>query len=97
MHLFNVLIVNAYVLYMKYNNNTKKRSHMDFRIQLAHALIESAPNAPKPKRVGRKSDNNIARLTERHFIGHIRPKPGAKRQKVQRDCVVCNPSKKKIK
>ncbi|XP_052245700.1 piggyBac transposable element-derived protein 4-like [Dreissena polymorpha] len=92
-HLFNILVVNAYILHMKYSQQQKKRSHMDFRNTLVTELIESAPNALKPQRKGRKSEH-LARLTERHFIGHCKPKPGAKKQKVTRDCIVCNGSSK---
>lgn len=93
-HYFNLLVVNAYTLHRKYGGHQKKRSHVDFRLSLVSALIESVPNVAKPRRKGRRSVEDLTRLTERHFIGHIQPKPGAKKQRVVRDCVVCNPGKK---
>ena len=78
LHLFNLLMVNAYVLYKKYGQNIKKKSHLEFRMQIVKSLIDSAPNALKPSRGGRKSDP-IDRLLGRHFIGHIPAKDGAKR------------------
>ncbi|XP_062614645.1 piggyBac transposable element-derived protein 4-like [Saccostrea cucullata] len=89
LHLFNLLLVNAYILYRKYGGNIKKKSHLDFRVKLVKSLLESAPNAPRPSRGGRKSEN-IDRLTGRHFIQNIKPKEGAKRKNPMRDCIVCN-------
>ena len=92
--MLNVLVVNAYVLHYKYGKAQRiKRTHMAFRQTLVKQLIESAPAAPKPQRPGRKSEQ-VGRLVERHFIQRIVPKSGAKKQRVVRDCVVCNPSKR---
>lgn len=64
---------------------------MDFRIEVIKALLNEAPDAPKPKQAGRKSTvENLDRLTGRHFANHIQPKEGAKKQKPMRDCIVCN-------
>jgi hypothetical protein len=92
-HLFNLLVVNSYILMKKYGQHLRIPSHQQFRIDLIQALIESAPDAPRPKTPGRKSMDNLDRLTGRHFIQHIKPKEGAKKQKPMRDCVVCNVSK----
>jgi len=93
LHMLNILVVNAYILHQKYGQQQRvKRTHMSYRQALVKMLIESAPNAPRPQRSGRKPEQ-LSRLTERHFIQHIKPKPGAKKQRVVRDCVVCNRKK----
>lgn len=90
-HLFNLLLVNSYILFKKYGQNVRRKSHMDFRVELIKALVFSAPEAPKPKTAGRKSTmENIDRLNGRHFASYIQPKEGAKKLKPMRDCVVCN-------
>ncbi|KAH3806861.1 hypothetical protein DPMN_135189 [Dreissena polymorpha] len=76
-----MLVVNAYILHMKYSQQKKKRSHMDFQNTLVTELMESAPNAIKPQRKGRKSEH-LARLNECYFIGHCKPKPGAKNRRL---------------
>lgn len=92
-HLFNLCIVNSYLLYKKFSE--KKLNSHDFKIALARSLIEEAPDAPKPnKSRGRKhTGDKAARLTERHFPENIPAKPGAKRLKPCRDCYACNPKK----
>lgn len=92
-HLFNLCIVNSYLLYKKFGER-KLNSH-DFKIALARSLIEEAPDAPKPNTSrGRKhTSDKAARLTERHFPENIPAKPGAKRLKPCRDCYACNPKK----
>lgn len=90
-HLFNLVLVNGYILYKKYGVNVRRKSHMDFRVELIKCLIASAPEAPKPKTAGRRSTmENLDRLTGRHFANHIQPKEGAKKMKPMRDCIVCN-------
>lgn len=90
-HLFNLCIVNSYLLYKKFSE--KKLNSHDFKIALARSLIEEAPDASKPNTSrGRKhTGDKAARLTERHFPENIPAKPGAKRLKPCRDCYACNP------
>ena len=88
------MLVNAYILYRKSGAQNKKRAHIEFRQALVLALVESATDAPRPQKGGRRTAEALICLTERHFIGHIQPKPGAKKQKVARDCIVCNKKSK---
>ncbi|XP_062586678.1 piggyBac transposable element-derived protein 4-like [Saccostrea cucullata] len=94
-HLFNLCVVNAYLLYRKFNNDEKKLDSHGFKMAIATALIDEAPDVPKPNTSkGRKhTGDKAARLTERHFPDHIPAKPGAKRAKPCRDCYACNPKK----
>ena len=39
---------------------------------------------------------NAFRLTQRHFLQKLIPKDGAKKRRVSKRCVVCNPAKKEI-
>lgn len=66
-------------------------------MDVVNALIRSAPEAPKPKAPGRRPSEILdVRLTECHFAGHIQPKPGAKKLKPMRDCIVCNVPKSEL-
>lgn len=89
-HLFNMLLVNVYILHRKYGNPTKRRVHQTFRQDLVRALIQEATNAPRPSRgKGRKAEP-IDRLRGRHFPQNIPCKEGAKRRRPMRDCKACN-------
>lgn len=93
-HLYNLAVANAYILHNKYAE--KKYSQHDFRVEVARALIEQAPNAPKPSKSGRKAVGDLCdRLTGRHFPEFIQPQPGAKKQNPTRVCYVCKPSKRR--
>ena len=94
-HLFNLMLVNSYKLYLKYGNPPKRRAHQTFRAQLVHALIDSAPQAPRPQVRGGKKPEPIGRLIGSHLPVHIPAKPNAVKARPQRDCVGCNPEAKK--
>ena len=61
-----------------------------FRQQISSALIQEAPNAPKPKPARKKVVSNADRLTGRHFPAFNEAKDGAKHKRPARDCVACN-------
>ena len=88
------MLVNAYILHRKFAPRQEKCAHMDIRQVIFLALVESATDASRRQKKGRKSAEMLGRVTERHFIEPIQPKPGAKKQRVVRDCVVCNPKAK---
>ena len=93
--LMDTAMVNAYILYSKSHQSSKKLSHMQFRIQLAKDLLCEASHvvmSPSNEVLLSQSSQSLlppsSRLTERHFLGKIPPRqngaPG------QRDCVVCS-------
>jgi hypothetical protein len=89
-HLFNLSIVNAYILFKKspaYQN--KRRTHLFFRQTLIKVLIDEASGFPLPGKRGRKAEP-LLRLTGRHFPFYIPAKEGAKRMRLMRDCKACN-------
>lgn len=89
-HLFNLLLVNSYILYQKFGNPTKRRIHQTFRQELACALMDAATTAPCPQpNKGRKSEP-IDRLFCRHFPWYIPCKQGAKHECSLRDCKAKN-------
>jgi hypothetical protein len=93
-HLFNLCIINAYLLYTKFTDEDKLDSHQ-FKVELAKAFINEAPNAPTPNICqGRKhTGDRPLHLRERHFPDNIPAKPGAKRLRPSRDCFACNTKK----
>jgi hypothetical protein len=48
-HLFNLLLVNVYILHRKYGQPTKRRTHQNCRQSLVRALINQAVTAPIPQ------------------------------------------------
>lgn len=97
-HLLNLMLVNAYKLYMKYGtpNLRGKRQHQKFRTDIVKALIESAPNALKPalQNMGRRVGEPLSCLTGQHYPEYIIAKEGAKRSRPLRDCIACKPKRK---
>ena len=87
-YMFNLAVTNAYLIYKKNNNAQHPLDHFNFRNKLAHELIQSHIVA-KPKRGRKSNQENIARLTGRHFPEVIPTKEGAKK-KAMRKCVACN-------
>ena len=94
-HLLNLMLVNAYKLYLKFGNGQGRRSHVKFRSDIVTALIESATTANKPKTSGGRTPTPVGRLHGHHFPVYLPSKPGAKRKHPVRDCVACNPGKSK--
>ena len=96
-HLFCAAMSISYLLYKKTVQNPV--NHFEFRSEIVKALVFSSPGNPGPSSSGRKLSGEIPdRLNKNfgHFPKYCEPKPGAKRLKPQRDCVVCNvPSKQR--
>ncbi|GFO14718.1 PiggyBac transposable element-derived protein 4-like [Plakobranchus ocellatus] len=85
-HLFMLSVQNAYIVHKA--TAVKKLSHRIFRRDLAAQLVQFifTPVA-RPLGLGQSS---LFRLTARHFPRMIQPKPNAKRQNPQRECVICS-------
>ncbi|GFO02867.1 hypothetical protein PoB_002937200 [Plakobranchus ocellatus] len=67
-------------------------SHRIFRHELAKQLTSMAPMCPRLDRlppVVEVGESSLFQLTALHFLQSILPRPGAKKQRPQRDCVVC--------
>lgn len=87
MHIINMAITNAYILYAQFVENPC--SHFDFRKSLAREMI--GKHTSRLSRKGRRpSGVPESRLTERHFPSLIPAQEGAKNQRPCRKCVVCN-------
>ena len=79
-HLFEVSIVNAYILYCMISPPKQQLSHIDFRLAIAkHLILSSLTSSNSNTTI---SDSNPSRLIERHFL--------ALREKGTRDCMVCS-------
>ena len=96
-HLFNMCILNAYILNKHYG--CEKLSHDGFRDRLVKYLIGEGMksyNIPLPPVLSRKltraseKSQQEGRLSERHFISYIPKGEGRKRDRPQRDCFVCS-------
>ena len=87
-HLFEVTIVNAYILYCTLLPHKQRLSHLDFRLAVASHLLSSF-FPPTPSRNAHTTDSNPLRLTGRHFL--------AMYDKTFRDCKVCSARKGKRK
>ena len=96
-HLFNLVILNAYILNRHYG--CKKLNHDEFRDHLVKYLIQEGLKSykiPLPpvlsSTLGKYhvEDHNERRLSERHFLKNIPAGEGRKRQKPSRRCFVCS-------
>ena len=96
-HLFNLVILNAYILNKHYGR--QKLTHDEFRDNLVKWLIDEGLKSykiPLPPvlscKLGRYhvDDHNQRRLSERHFIKNIPAGEGRKRKKPTRRCFVCS-------
>ena len=96
-HLFNMVILNAYILNKTYG--IEKLSQDEYRDRIVKFLITEGLKSysiPLPpvisRRLGKRSieEHNEKRLTERHFIERIPAGEGRKRAKPIRPCYVCN-------
>lgn len=91
-HLFDMAIVNAYVMHTT-SSPSKKLTHENFRIELAKELLLEASvdvTAEMSLPPGRQQNPlpPHARLTERHFPDHL--PCGGNGKILQRECSVCN-------
>ena len=91
-HLVNLAMLNAYILYRKANTG-HKGSHIAFRINLVRALIEdglpTCTDTPAQVTPRRAVDPTRKHLVERHFPAVLQPKMNAKKAKPYRKCHLC--------
>ena len=96
-HLFNLVILNSYILNKHYG--CMKMSQDEYRDYLVKYLLREGLKAykiPLPpvlsKKLGRNYSNehNTKRLSERHFITSIPAGEGRKRKRPTRSCFVCS-------
>lgn len=86
-HMFNMILLNAYILNKKYGNC--KLSHEEYMEYLANYLIEtSKEHCTLPSRVTHPQVQ-ATRLLERHFIEKI-PTDPSKKSKPNPICKACN-------
>ena len=74
-HLFDLAIVNAYILYTQ-STQVKKLNHEHFRVELAKELLLKAGTADPPVPLRAPVCTALppqSRLTERHFLGRVPP------------------------
>ena len=95
-HLFNLVVLNAYILNKHYGK--KKMTQDEYRDYLVKYLIFEGLKSykiPLPpaisKKLGKSSTNehNCKRLNERHFMTNIPCGEGRKRKRPTRCCFVC--------
>ena len=90
-HLLNLVVLNAYKLFLKYGKPPSNRAHQKFRAKLVSALMESAIDAPVPSATPRRRGEPVDRMQGQHFpMYNIPGKESAKRKHPQRDCAACN-------
>ena len=96
-HLFNLVILNAYILNRHYSS--QKLTQDEYRDHLVKYLLREGLqcySVPLPPVMSRKiGRNNILghdtlRLKERHFITNIPAAEGRKRKRPTRSCFVCS-------
>ena len=96
-HLFNLVILNAYILNRHYGS--KKCHRMSIEITWWNIYCVKAWSVTKfplpqvlSKKIGRNhtSEHNSKRLNERHFITNIPGGEGRKRKRPTRCCFVCS-------
>ena len=96
-YLFNIVVLNAYILNKIYGSETL--THDEYRDRMVKFLIREglkSYNIPIPPVLSRKigkrhgQDHAVKRLTERHFPSYIPQGEGRKRQRPSRPCFVCN-------
>ena len=89
-HLLNLIMLNSYKLYLKYESPSANRSHQKFRAALVRALVESATGAPIQTTTPRRRGDPVGRIQGQHFPVHMQARADAEKKRPQRDCVVCN-------
>ena len=91
-HMFSLGVLNAFLLQKV--NAAIPLTHRIFRRELSKQLARLAPifvnRASERLPIPDVGDSQLFRLTARHFLQAVKPKPGAKKQNPQRDCVVCS-------
>ena len=96
--LFDIAIINSYILYTLSTQSNRKKSHLHFRIELAKQLLHEASHpVPSPSvqlltsHSSQSSLSRPARLTERHFPDKVPSRSNGTPS--QRDCAVCSGNK----
>jgi hypothetical protein len=69
----------------------------DFVKNLVASVQQTPAEASVPGRRSRPGTEVERRLTARHFPSKVIPKPGVKRERPLRKCVVCNPAEKELR
>lgn len=96
-HLFNLVLINAHILNKHFGKESL--SHDEYRDRICKFLIAEglkSYNIPIPpvlsRRLGRRNrtDQEQARLSERHFPSYIPQSRDKKRKHPSRACFVCN-------
>ena len=89
-HMFNMLLLNSFVLQKKYA--TEPLSHEEFRECIVDMLLREGLEGcsiNSPACISRRQILD-SRLTERHFLSFIPCQRGAKRAKPTRPCFLCS-------
>ena len=96
-YLLNSMVLQGYIIYLKYTNDTPKKSHFQFRLDLVRELITSSRSTEMfPCHSQRRSSTDaepLFRLVARHFPAYI-PRTD-KKEHPQRKCVVCHERKQR--
>ena len=96
-HMFNMVVLNTYILNKYYG--TEKLSHDEYRDRIIKFLIAEGLKCytiPLPPIMSRRivsqhqTEHQEKRLSERHFPTNIPVAEGRKRKKPSRPCFVCN-------
>ena len=96
-HLFNLVLLNAYILNKHYG--CQKMTHDEYRDKIVKYLLEEGLKCykiPLPPVISRKiarrntEEEEKKRLGERHFITNIPAGEGRKRKKPTRCCFICS-------
>lgn len=83
-HLFQIAVLNAHIIYCQTTNDNPKLSFLTFTREISNSLL-SGNNA-----LQNEATETYKRLTERHFPALIPPTPG--KQNAQKRCRVCTKS-----
>ncbi|XP_071814951.1 piggyBac transposable element-derived protein 4-like [Apostichopus japonicus] len=100
-YLNDVAVTNAYIVYKLVSG--RNISHMDYILALVDELIteglmECGDDRPTPKKTGRRSQSNPARMTychSNHWPVYIESQPGTSKKNATRSCTVCSAKKTK--
>jgi len=94
-HLMNAMLLQGYIMYLKYTDDSPKLSQFDFRLAVVRELITSSHSTELlPQHRQRRSSSKVeslTRMTARHFPAYI-PRTESK-EHPQRKCVVCQARK----
>ena len=95
-HLFDMAVVNAYILYSTSTQSSRKLTHEQFSIELSKEMllqvsVDISEDAPLSHGRLQRPLPPQSRLIERHFPANLPCTPAGKKR--QTDCTVC--SKKK--